>query len=291
MSIQHIFADIPTLTEALAQRWANLADAAIAERGRFSVALSGGRTPRALYALLASEAWRKRLPWAQTELYLGDERCVPADHPDSNARMVRETLLEHLETPPLFFPMVRRPAHPEQDAAHYGQLLRERLSEPLKAAPVCGRMPQRLRRTDYREFTSRQSALKKSRDGFFQYRQGDETAHAPPCFDLVLLGMGADGHFASLFPGTAASEDRESLVLPVWVEKLHAWRISLGRRVIAAARQRIVMVTGEDKRATLYEITRNPVSNLPIARLQQQAELEWYIDLAAAPGKLSDATT
>jgi len=94
--------------------------------------------------------------------------------------------------------------------------------------------------------------------------------------------MGADGHFASLFPGTAAVEDRESLVLPVWVEALNAWRISLGRRVIAAARQRIVLVTGEDKRATLDEILHNPLSNKPIARLQQQAELEWHIEVAAA---------
>jgi len=234
----HIHHDIPALTSAVAQRWLTLAEHAIAERGRFTVALSGGRTPRTLYSLLASPTWRERMPWAQTELYLGDERCVPADHPDSNARMVHESLLDQLPQPPAFFPMVTQPDKPAQDAAHYGQLLRERLTE--------------------------------------------DDAYAPPCFDLVLLGMGADGHFASLFPGTAAVEDRESLVLPVWVEALNAWRISLGRRVIAAARQRIVLVTGEDKRATLDEILHNPLSNKPIARLQQQAELEWHIDAAAS---------
>lgn len=234
----HVHPDIPTLTAAVAQRWLNLAEQAIAQRGRFTVALSGGRTPRALYTLLASPAWRERMPWAQTELYLGDERCVAGDHPDSNARMVHETLLDQLAKPPLFFPMVNRPEQPAQDAAHYAQLLRERLTE--------------------------------------------DEAYAPPCFDLVLLGMGADGHFASLFPGTTAIEDRESLVLPVWVDALHAWRISLGRRVIAAARRRIVLVTGEDKRATLHEVTHNPSSTKPIARLQQQAELEWHIDQTAS---------
>jgi 6-phosphogluconolactonase len=236
--MQHIHPDISALTATVAQRWLTLAEQAIAQRGRFTVALSGGRTPRALYTLLASPAWRERMPWAQTELYLGDERCVPANHPDSNARMVHETLLDQLAKPPVFFPMVDHPDQPAQDAAHYAQLLRERLTE-------------------------------------------DET-YAPPCFDLVLLGMGADGHFASLFPGTSAVEDRESLVLPVWVDALNAWRISLGRRVIAAARQRIVLVTGEDKRATLDEIIHNPLSTKPIARLQRQTELEWHIDSAAS---------
>ncbi|HES76735.1 MAG TPA: 6-phosphogluconolactonase [bacterium] len=238
----HVHPDIPALTTAVAQRWLTLAEQAIAERGRFTVALSGGRTPRALYTLLASPTWRERMPWAQTELYLGDERCVPADHHESNARMVHETLLNQLAQPPVFFPMVRHPEQPAQDAAHYAQLLRERLNE----------------------------------------EQAEDQAYAPPCFDLVLLGMGADGHFASLFPGTPAVEDRESLVLAVWVETLNAWRISLGRRVIAAARQRMVLVTGEDKRATLDEILHNPLSSKPIARLQRQAELEWHIDTAAS---------
>ncbi len=238
MPQMHIYPDIPELAAAVAQRWLTLAEHAIEERGRFTVALSGGRTPRALYGLLASPAWCERMPWAQTELYLGDERCVPGDHPDSNARMVHETLLDHLTQPPMFYPLVKCPEQPAQDAAHYAQLLRERLTE--------------------------------------------DEAYAPPCFDLILLGMGADGHFASLFPGTLAIEDRESLVLPVWVEALNAWRISLGRRVIAAARHRIVLVTGEDKSATLDEIIHNPLSNKPIARLQQQAELEWHIDQAAS---------
>ena len=239
MSQLHTHPDIPALTAAIARRWLALAEAAIAERGRFTVALSGGRTPRALYTLLASADWRERMPWAQTELYLGDERCVPLDHPDSNALMVHTTLLAQLTQPPLFFPMVKRPEHPEQDAAHYAQLLRERLTE--------------------------------------------DEHYAPPCFDLVLLGMGADGHFASLFPGTTALEDRETLVLPVWVDALKSWRISLGRRVIAAARHRIILVTGEDKRATLNEVLHNAQSRLPIARLQRQAELEWHIDHAASP--------
>lgn len=225
------------LAAAVAQRWATLAEAAIREHGRFTVALSGGRTPRRLYELLASPAWRERLPWDKTELYLGDERCVPPDHPDSNARMIREALLERLPQQPTFFPMVSHPDHPAQEAAHYAALLRERLTE-------------------------------------------DERV---PRFDLVLLGMGADGHFASLFPGTTALEDREALVLPVWVEKLAAWRISLGRRVIAAAQRRIVLVTGEDKRAALSEVFANPTSPLPIARLRRQAALEWHLDPQASP--------
>ncbi|MEW6445448.1 MAG: 6-phosphogluconolactonase [Pseudomonadota bacterium] len=231
-----IHPDTAALAEAIAQRWAELADAAIRDHGRFTVALSGGRTPRALYERLASPAWRDRLPWDRTELYLGDERCVPADHPDSNARMVRESLLDRLPDPPTFFPMATRPERPDQDAARYADLLRERLGD----TPV-------------------------------------------PSFDLILLGMGADGHFASLFPGTLALEDREGFVLPVWVDKLGSQRLSLGRRLIAAAHHRIVMVTGEDKRSTLSAVLSDPASTLPIARLRRQAPLEWHTDRSAAP--------
>ncbi|MEW6728255.1 MAG: 6-phosphogluconolactonase [Pseudomonadota bacterium] len=234
----HVHPGPEALAAAVARRWATLAEEAIAEHGRFTVALSGGRTPRILYELLASPAWRDRLPWGQTELYLGDERCVPADHADSNARMVREALLDRLPHPPLFFPMVSDPMRPEQDAAHYASLLRERLGD----API-------------------------------------------PTFDLILLGMGADGHFASLFPGTTALEDREAFVLALREEQVGHRRISLGRRVIAAARRRIVMVTGADKRAALAEALHEPGSLLPIARLQRQASLEWHVDQAAYPAK------
>ncbi|MDM7322682.1 MAG: 6-phosphogluconolactonase [Gammaproteobacteria bacterium] len=234
----HVHPDSLAVASAVAQRWAELAKVAIHEHGRFTVALSGGRTPRILYELLASPAWRDRLPWDQTELYLGDERCVPADHVDSNARMVHEALLDRLPHPPLFFPMVSDPLRPDQDAAHYASLLRERLGD----API-------------------------------------------PTFDLILLGMGADGHFASLFPGTTALEDREALVLPVREAHLDHRRISLSRRVIAAARRRIVMVTGADKRAALAEVLHKPGSLLPIARLQRQASLEWHVDQAAYPVK------
>lgn len=232
----NIYPDTPSLAEAVAQRWLELAEAAIKQHGRFTVALSGGRTPRTLYELLASPAWRDRLPWTQTELYLGDERCVPADHIDSNARMVHAALLDRLSQPPRFFPMVMHPDQPANDATHYGNLLRERLAE-------------------------------------------DDV----PRFDLVLLGMGADGHFASLFPGTTALDDLEALVLAVWVDKLHAWRLSLGRRVIAHAANRIIMVSGEDKRDTLHAIWYDTKSSLPIARLQRHAKLEWHVDQAAAP--------
>lgn len=228
--------DPQALAEAVAQRWAELALEPCESHGRFAVALSGGRTPRLLYERLAAPPWRDALPWDATELFLGDERCVPADHPESNARMIREAMLERLPKPPTFHPMLGDPERCSEEAARYAALLRERLGD----TPI-------------------------------------------PVLDLVLLGMGADGHFASLFPGTQALEDRESLVLPVWVEKLHAWRITLGRRVIAAAARRIVLVTGEDKRATLEEVLFRPGSMLPIARLQRQAPLEWHVDAAAAP--------
>src|SRR5262249_44001213 len=148
--------------------------AAIRDRGRFSLVLSGGSTPRRVYARLAEADF----PWDKTHLFWGDERAVPPDSTESNYRMVVESLLGKISIPSSHVHRIRGESEPRQAAEEYEEELRV----------------------------------------FFE--------NGRPVFDLILLGMGADGHTASLFPGTTALEERRVSVTSTWVEKLKTFRIS-----------------------------------------------------------------
>ena len=171
-----ILADGDDLCRVAAEEFVRLADEAVRARGRFTVALSGGSTPEALYRLLAAEdgGFRARVPWGQAHFFWGDERHVPPDHPDSNYRMAYEAMLSRVPVPP-------------------GNVHRIPAENP-DAAEAAAEYAQTLRR-------------------FF-----DVAAGRFPRFDLILLGMGSDGHTASLFAGTDAVHDRTRLVAAPWVE-------------------------------------------------------------------------
>jgi len=178
-----------------------IASDAVAARGRFRLAVSGGATPRALYAQLAAA---RDLDWGRTDLYFGDERCVGPDDPQSNFRMVRETLLAPAGVPP---ENVRRMRGEDPD---------------LEAAA-----------RDY------EAAL---------------GGPAAPPLDLALLGMGADGHTASLFPGTAALDERRRLCVAVDVRQLATRRLTLTYPALTAARELLFLVAGADKAETLRAV-------------------------------------
>jgi len=230
----HIAADPDALAALAADHWRAAAAAAIAARGAFHVTLSGGTTPKRLYQRLATDA--ADLDWSRVHVWFGDERCVPADHPDSNYRMAREALLDHV------------PAH-----AH-----------PVPVDP----------------FRCRHSA---------HLYAGELLRHAPldgdgvPVFDLVMLGMGSDGHVASLFPGTCVLHD-ERLAAAVYVPRLRTWRISLTLPVINRARSVMLLVAGADKAATLARVLAAPgdPAGLPAQRVQPAGDCTWYLDAAAA---------
>ncbi len=235
----HIEADPATLAQAAAQRCLDLAATAIAQRGRFDIALSGGSTPAALYALLATEH-AGRTDWSGWHIYFGDERCVPRDHAQSNYRMARETWLEHVAIPcDQIHPMVRHPSRPDSDARAYAQTL---------------------------------------------VRSGLRHEDTLPVFDLVLLGLGTDGHTASLFPESAILGVEDRPVAAVYVKALRSWRISLSYPAINAARHVLFLVAGAGKAGVLHAIghdtaTRTPY---PVERLAPRGEIEWYLDRAAA---------
>jgi 6-phosphogluconolactonase len=217
------------------------ATAAVASRGSFWWVLSGGGTPRRLYELLAGEpGFRDRMPWAETEIYWGDERPVPPGHPESNFGMAWEALLS------------RVPARRERIHAWPVELPPEEAARAYEA-------------------TVR--------------RAPGATAGGPPRFDLVLLGLGADGHTASLFPGSPALAERERLTAAPWVEALGAWRLTLTPPAINGARCVLFLVTGEGKAHALRAALApegDPAACPARAIRPLRGELLWIADRPAA---------
>jgi len=235
-----IYPDATHLARAAAEQFVALAGTAIAARGRFAVALAGGSTPRAMYALLATEEFAPRVNWACVHLFWGDERCVPPDHAQSNYRMAGETLLDHVPLPKENIHRIRGEIEPAQAATEYERTLRAFFSAP--GAPS-------------------------------------------PCFDLILLGMGADGHTASLFPGTAAIRERERWVVAHYVDRLSAWRITMSPVLINAAANVTFLVAGEGKAERLRQVLTGPYQpdTLPAQIVQPHSgRLRWLVDAAAA---------
>jgi 6-phosphogluconolactonase len=240
-----LFSDLEALSRAAAEEVVAAARAAVAERGRFAIALAGGRTPKELYRLLAGP-YREQMPWAQTWVFWGDERYVPHDHPHSNCRMAREAMLDHVPVPPeQLFPMPTADAAPSEAARAYEAVLRQlwaRWGQPV--------------------------------------REGADPF--PALFDLVLLGMGADGHTASLFPGTSAVSERERWAMAVEAPAEPPQRLTLTLPLLAGARRLLFLVGGADKREKLSAVLRDPAgSGYPAGMVAAAGHADWYVDEAA----------
>lgn len=230
-----------------AQIFSEAAEKAIAERGQFLVALSGGSTPRGLYELLGSETWRNRIKWDAVHLFWSDERAVAPRDKDSNYGMAHEALMAHISIP----------------AANVHRMKAERASESDAAA--------------------RRAAEDYAREMRGVFKLSDTQV---PRFDLILLGMGADGHTASLFPGTRAVNEQAKLVAGVYVEKLNSTRLTLTFPVINHAARVLFLVTGADKAACLQEVLHsesNASTKYPVQLVKPlNGKLTWLIDSAAA---------
>lgn len=220
-----------------------LASQAIAARGQFSVALSGGSTPKGMYTLLASDAYKDKIEWAKVHLFWGDERSVPPTDSQSNYRMANESMISKISIPT---ENVHRMHAEAQDIESAAKAYEASLKRVLN-------------------FTSGQ-----------------------PCFDLILLGMGDDGHTASLFPGTKALAEKDRIVVVNWVEKFGTNRMTFTAPAINNARNVVFMAAGESKRQPLKEVltgARNP--ELYPSQLVQptNGKLIWLIDEAATGGE------
>jgi 6-phosphogluconolactonase len=224
-----------------AARFQRLAAGSIAATGRFSVALSGGSTPRALYRSLAEPPSRDATDWTRVHLFWSDERFVPSDHADSNYRLAREAFISRAPIPAgNVHPFPTDAADPQTAAAQYEETLRR----------------------------------------FFASPEGET-----PRFDFILLGLGADGHTASLFPESPALDEHRRLVVAAHVPKLDASRLTLTPPVLRAARHIVFLVAGLDKASTLREVLHGPYDphRLPaqLAR-PEDGDLTWLVDEAAA---------
>jgi 6-phosphogluconolactonase len=231
-----------SLAREAAAEFDQIAAASVAARDRFTVALAGGATPRTLYRLLADERapYLTRVPWESTHVFFGDERMVPPDDPDSNARMAFESLLRHVPVP--------------EEQVHR---IRGENPDPDRAAE------------EYEEMLRATFRL---------------AGHEAPRFDLVLLGLGADGHTASLFPGDRALRESERLVSPATAPVPPTARVTLTLPVLNAASSVLFLVSGGAKAAAVQRIRRG--DELPAARVRPQSgTLLWLCDRAAAgPG-------
>lgn len=236
-----VFVDPEALTQAAAAEFMQQANQAIQSRGQFTIALSGGSTPKSLYALLATRPWRNQIPWNQVHLFWGDERHVLPSNPSSNFRMTQERLLFQVPIP--------------QKNVH-----RIKAENPdAKAAAA-----------EYEQDLKQSFCL------------GE---HQFPRFDLVLLGMGSNGHTASLFPGTDAVHEQTHLAVASWVEELNSDRITLTPPVLNNAACVIFFVTGSEKATMLktvlegvYQPDRLPAQIIRPTR----GKVVWMIDQAAA---------
>ncbi|MCE9555694.1 MAG: 6-phosphogluconolactonase [Planctomycetes bacterium] len=269
-----VVADTAAVWDEGARRFATAAQEAVAARGRFMVALSGGSTPEGLYRELATRHLASApgktsdalsVPWSQTHVFFGDERYVPHDDPQSNFRMAREALLDHVPIPARqVYPMPTDAADPADAAAEYEKILLQVFNTPLSCSEAPGEGQKPVLSTEY-------SVL--------------STPSPFPRFDLILLGMGPDGHTASLFPGTEAVHEQRHLVVAPWVEKFQTYRLTLTPPVLCHGRQVLFLLSGASKADTLRDVLEGPYepSHLPSQIVRPvDGRLTWLIDRAAA---------
>lgn len=226
-----------------AQTIVDLAHQAVNARGKFTIALSGGSTPKKLYELLVSPAWQPKMPWSQTEFFWGDERYVPSTDSSSNFNMTQQAMLSKVSVPAERVHRVLTEKEAQECAAQYEQEVR-------KIVPA-------------------------GSDG-------------TPQFDLILLGLGTNGHTASLFPYQPALHEKKKLVIAEYIDEVKMTRVTFSAALINAAHQIVFVSLGEDKATVVREVVTGPFDpeRLP-AQLVRPAhgKLTWILDAGSA-GKL-----
>lgn len=235
-----IFDNEDLLAEAAAAFVSDAAQKAIGARGRFSIALSGGSTPAALFKKLAKPPTSTIVDWGNVFVFWSDERTVPPENLESNFRLAHDVLLQHVPIPSQNIHRLK------------GELT---LDQAVEAA---------------------------NKELAVHFGEGKS-----PQFDLVLLGLGHDGHTASLFPGSAALDTLGAGVVANYVEELATWRITFSLPLINIAKQILFLVTGEHKAEMVRQVIDERNLELPVSRVSPQSgQVAWYLDAAAA-SKLS----
>jgi 6-phosphogluconolactonase len=233
-----VCANAEEVASAAADLFIDLSAAAIRERGRFRVALSGGSTPKRTYQLLAERG--SKVDWEHVDLFWGDERYVPADDPQSNFRMTSEALLHHVPIPPIGVHRIRTEVDSPEAAAQ-----------------------------DYER----------------EIGNNFRATGAEPRFDLAFLGLGTNGHTASLFPNSGVLHEKTRLVVADFVDEVKMWRITMTAPLLNAARTIAFLVAGQDKAEVVHEVAFGPkdIDRLPAQLIQPTGgKLLWILDESAA---------
>ena len=219
------------LARGAAEHFTLKSSEAVAQKGSFTVALSGGSTPKALYALLAdpTEPFRDQIPWSNIHFYWSDERHVPPDHPNSNFRIANEAMLSRVPVTP----------------ANVHRIISENPNAEAAAK-------------DY------------------------EATIKDPRIDLILLGLGTDGHTASLFPGSDVLHETKRLVAAPWVEKLSTCRITMTLPLLNNGASVVFLVSGAEKAQIVKEVLEGPEKYPAQAVKPTNGDLIWMLDQEAS---------
>ena len=235
----YVAADVEQMAEQAALLMVEQSKAAIAERGVFSLAISGGKTPLPLFRLLSHPDWASKIDWANTMVYWVDERCVSIESEESNYRAARQELLSKVEATRFY--RMKGEEHPEKAALDYEKLLQEH----------------------------------------FSLKEGEL-----PRFDCVILGVGEDGHTASLYPGDPAMGEKKRLVMDAYIPKLKKSRLTVTLPVLNNSRCCVFLASGKEKNhvlTTALNLMAAPMLPAQMVR-PHNGKLCWIIDNTAYQG-------
>jgi len=232
-----VYSDAQQLSQAAAKWIAGLIAETLKVRDRFTIALSGGSTPKLLHKILAATPYKDQIDWSKMHIFWGDERAVPFEDDRNNAKMAYDTLLNFVPVPPSQIHVMRTDIEPEESAIEYEKILHQ----------------------------------------YF-----DKTSNT---FDLVLLGMGDDGHTLSLFPGTAIVHEEKAWAKAFFLPAQDMYRITLTKTIVNKAAYIAFLTTGTGKAHALKEVLKGAYNPdlYPSQEIKPvNGELHWFVDEAAA---------
>ncbi len=232
----HRYKDGEALSQAAAKWIAERIGATLQKAGRFTIALSGGSTPKRLHQILAQSPYKEQIDWSKLHVFWGDERAVPFEDDRNNAKMAYDTLLNFVPVPAAQIHVMRTDISPEESASEYEKLLHQ----------------------------------------YF-----DKT---PFSFDLVLLGMGDDGHTLSLFPGMPIVHEEKAWAKSFWLPAQDMSRITITKTITNKSAAVAFLTAGASKAHALGEVLEgvyNP-DKYPSQEIKPTGELHWFVDEAAA---------
>lgn len=245
-----VYSDPQQLSQAAAKWIAGLIAETLKVRDRFTIALSGGSTPKLLHKILAAAPYKDQIDWSKMHIFWGDERAVPFEDDRNNAKMAYDTLLNFVPVPPSQIHVMRTDIGPEESATEYEKVLHQYFDADGSKPSTTG-----------------------------------APATLPNSFDLVLLGMGDDGHTLSLFPGTAIVHEEKAWAKAFFLPAQDMYRITLTKTIVNRSAHIAFLTTGTGKAHALREVLKGAYNPdlYPSQEIKPvNGELHWFVDEAAA---------